>query len=316
MRSRNRFRGGKKPKSKGSQHLRTYSFIITLALLALIVAASSIESRPKVERIPPNFMFSPQPWMVFVPARLHYVGYINFEKAYAIYKDVGLFGTANLVQLYQLNFTISPQDVIYEVDVQLLDTNTAVTLLRLHDFTLNILESKLANSLNLPSWSYGRYLIHGLLMRTPDQQKLTLGFLSLVDGNLLLSLDETAGKQEVQTILDQISSCAPSLFSNSTVQRAVFASGVTDLSYVGLFIGLFPSQLQGSVMIVKSIIPSENTILVTRSVLFPSQDAAQNQYGEARRVYSNARSYRILDSWLVISYQYTTDKLKGELTGI
>lgn len=316
MRTRNRLRGGKKPRSKGSQHLRTYSFIITLTLLALIVVASSIQSRPKVEHIQPNFTFSPQPWMAFIPARLHYVGYVNFDKAYATYGNVSLFGTASLLQLYQLNSTISPQDVIYEVDVQLLDTNTAVTLLRLRDFKLNMLESKLATSLNLPTWSYGRYLIHGLLMRTSNQQKLTLGFLSLVNENLLLSLDETAGKQEVQTILDQISSNTPSLFTNSTVQRAIFASGVTDSSYLGLFIGLFPSQLQGSVMIVKSIIPSENTILVTRSVLFPSQDIAQNQYGEAQRVYGNARNYRILDSWLVISYQYTTDKLKSELRGI
>jgi hypothetical protein len=69
-------------------------------------------------------------------------------------------------------------------------------------------------------------------------------------------------------------------------------------------------------MIVKSVIQSSNGISVTRSVLFTSSDLAMSEIDHAHNVYRNADSYRILDDWLVVSYSYSIDKLRGELTGI
>jgi hypothetical protein len=315
-RSKDQSRHHKKLKSEGAKRLRTYSFIITSALIIILITASYIGSLPKVEHIPPDFKFSPQPWMSVVPSRIHYVGYIDFERAYAFSQNSSFFGSGGLVQLYQLNYTIYPQSVVYELDIQLLDVNTAVTVVKLQDDAQREFESGFAKAVKVPSWNYGQYIIRGLLMRTPDQQRPVLGYVSMANGYLVLSLDEKSGKQQVQRILDQMSYNAPSLFDNSTVRRGIYASGITDGSYAGLFLGMFGSQLSGSEMIVKSVTGGENTIVVTRSVLFPNEDLALNQYDEAHRVYRDALSYTILDSWLVITYQYTTNKLRSELTGI
>ncbi len=120
----------------------------------------------------------------------------------------------------------------------------------------------------------------------------------------------------METILDQYTSQAPTLFDNSDVRRGVYASGAASGPYIGLFVGTFSSQFNNTRMIIKSVIPNGNGITVTRSVLFSSSDSAMSEFGHAHNVYRDADSYRILDQWLVISYYYTTDKLRGEITGI
>jgi len=135
----------------------------------------------------------------------------------------------------------------------------------------------------------------------------------------VISVDAQTGKDEVKTVLTQIAYDMPSLFDNSTIQKAVYASGITTGPYIALFLGMFSSQLDGSEMIVKSISSGSgpsNTISVTESVLFRDQNTALSRYGEAERIYRDAFSYAVLDSWLVMTYQYSTDQLRTEIRGI
>ncbi len=134
--------------------------------------------------------------------------------------------------------------------------------------------------------------------------------------HILLSNDKNTGLQNVQAILDKVSSNGQGLFDDLRVRRSVYASGVTDQSYVALFVGRFPTQLNDTVMATKSIIGSGGSIQVSRALLFPSSDIALQRWNQAHQVYRNANSYRILDSWLVVTYNYPPTKMQTELVGI
>jgi hypothetical protein len=212
--------------------------------------------------------------------------------------------------------SIFPQDAAFEVDMQLSTPqfNATVTLTKIQ--SLKPLQTALQNYTKAPISEYQGFTLYTLLMRKASDQKLQQGFLSLADGYLIVSDDQAAGRQSVERILDQFAFNAPSLFDDASVRRGVYAAGITDQPYIGLAVATFRTQLNDSQMIVKSVVKDQNGILVTRSILFPSSDKALSRFGEAHRVYRDASSYRILDSWLVVSYRYPVEKLRGELTGI
>jgi hypothetical protein len=296
--------------------LRAYSFLATLIIIGVLIGASYIASLPQVEHIPDNFVFDRQAWMQYVPKSAEYALYVDFANADSISGSTEIFGTQPLLELYQLNVSIFPQDAAFEVDMQLSTSqfNATATLIKL--LSLKDIQTALESYTKAPSSSYQGYTLHTLLMRKAGDQKLQQGFLSLAEGYLIASDDQAAGRQSVERILDQFAFNAPSLFDDPSVRRGVYAAGITDQQYIGLAVGTFQTQLNDSRMTVKSVLKDQNGILVTRSILFPSSDTALSRFGEAHRVYRDASSYRILDSWLVVSYTYPIDKLRGELTGI
>jgi hypothetical protein len=296
--------------------LRTYSFLATLVIIGVVIGASYIASLPQVEHIPDNFVFDRQAWMKYVPNSAEYALYVDFASAYSLSGGPQVFGTQPLLQLYQLNVSIFPQDAYFEVDMQLSTTEFTGTVTMTKLQNLAVLQAALESYTTAPSSAYQRFTLHTLLMRKAGDQKLQQGFLSLADGYLIVSDDQAAGRQSVERILDQVAFNAPSLFDDPSVRRGVYAAGITDQQYIGLYVGMFQTQLNDSRMIVKSVVKDQNGILVTRSILFPSSDTALNRFGEAHRIYRDALSYRILDSWLVVSYRYPVDRLRGELTGI
>jgi hypothetical protein len=220
--------------------------------------------------------------------------------------------------LYQLNFSIFPQDVSYEVDMELLPPqfNGTVTVMKLHDQQFSELRGAIEGENKVPSWSYQGYGLRELLIRRPGDQKLLQCFLSIADDYLVFSYDPITGRLGVQRTLDQFAFDAPDLFDNVTVRTGVYAAGAATQPYIGLQVGMFQTLLNQSRMIVKSTIQDGTQLVVTRSVLFASSDIALGQFGQAHQVYRNAASYKILDSWLVVSYNYPVSRLKVELSGI
>ena len=91
---------------------------------------------------------------------------------------------------------------------------------------------------------------------------------------------------------------------------------VTDQNYVALFIGRFPTQLNDTLMATKTIIGNGAFIQVARAFLFPSSDIALARWDDAHQIYRNAASYSILDSWLVVTYEYPLTSIQSEIIGI
>jgi hypothetical protein len=289
--------------------------LVTLAFIAIVIGALYVSSLPHVEDIPETFPFNRQAWMKYVPNGAEYVLYVNYDGARASGSS-SVFGMEPLLHLHPYDFDIFPQDVTFEVDVQFQQGGT-VTITRLHQDSRNALQVAFQKTVNASKSSYQGYDIFGLLMRKGGDQKLQQGFLSLADDYVIVSDDQTAGRQAVQRTLDQLVSSEPSLFDDANVRRGIYAAGISNEEYLGLYIGLFETQLNFSRMIVKSVVRDGAGILVTRSILFPSVDIALTQFGEAHRIYRDASSYRILDSWLVVAYRYQdASRLKIELTGI
>jgi len=258
---------------------------------------------------------------MFVPQTAQYVAFVDYQEAYSISGNTFLFGTLPLFQFYQLPASIPPQSVIYDLDIQIpqpVGTGAVtVSVVKLRNDTLDIILNQLAKT-DLPKTNYDGYSVYNLLAvdETVSPPKLISIYTAIVGDGLIVSIDPNYGKYGVETILDQYTSQAPTLFDNSDVRRGVYTSGAASGPYIGLFVGTFSSQFNNTRMIIKSIIPNANGITVTRSVLFSSSDLAMSEFGHAHNVYRDANSYRVLDQWLVISYDYANDKLRGEITGI
>ena len=260
--------------------------------------------------------------MAFVPQTAQYVSFIDYHEAYVVSGNPLLFGARGILQFSQIPLDIPMQSVLFNLDIQLPPSSfnsAAVTgsVIKIRNDTMRIFLDTISN-VNLTKTTYDGYPLYRLLLINPtSDQKLVNAYAAIVDYSVLVvSTDQTFGRYAVETILDQYSSKTQNLFDKQEVRRGIYASGASDRSFIGLFVGTFSSQFNNTRMIVKSIVPNGDGITVTRSILFPTSDFAMSEFGHAHNVYRDANSYIVLDQWLVISYSYTFDKLRGELTGI
>jgi hypothetical protein len=307
---------------KPSRSLRTYSFLVTLALLALIVGGSYYSTLPTVEHIPVNFQFQSSGWMAFVPQTSQYVSFIDYHEAYMVSGNPLLFGAHAILQFYQISLDIPVQSVLFDLDIQLPPSsfNSAAvsgSVIKIRNDTMRILLDTMVK-MNLTKTTYDGYPLYRLLLINPTSDpKLINAYTAIVDYSVLVvSTDQTFGRYAVETILDQYSSRTQNLFDKQEVRCGIYASGASDRPFIGLFVGTFSSQFNNTRMIVKSIVSDVTGIRVTRSVLFANSDLAIDAIGQAHRVYRDANRYSVLDQWLVITYNYALEKLRGELTGI
>jgi len=308
-------------KRKDPSRYRTYSFIATLAIIALIIGVSYYQTLPSVGHIPESFVFDSRDWMAFVPANAEFVGYVSYKQAYSVTGNSTLFGTDVVISLPQLGFNLIPLDLVYEVGIQLPEPTYSGSALVLQlsswkQITLiQLLASANITKLQRPV-SYDGYVVYGLLMKELGDKSPGLGYLAVVNGDVILSTDKSAALQNVEAVLDQISSGRASLFDDVTVRRGIYATGVTDQDFVGLFVGRFATQLNDTEMATKSVIGIGGGIQVSRAFLFPSSDIALQQWSQAHTIYRDASNYSILDSWLVVTYNYPLSRLPVEIVGI
>ena len=314
------YRRKKRAIAHGSK-VRTYSFLATLALITIIVGASYYSSSPRVGHIPDSFHFQSRKWMSFVPQTAQYVAFIDYGSAYAVSENALLFGARAFLRFYQFQLDIMPQSILCTLDIQLPPSSfnlmpVTSSVIKLHNDTMSALLDGLART-KISKTLYDGYPVYTLLMVDPSpQQKLISAYVAIVDDSLVIATDASYGKYSVETILDQYTSNARNLFDRLDVRRGVYASGVADKPCLGLFVGNFATQFNNTHMIVKSVSPNARSIHVTRSILFSNSDFAVKEFGRAHRVYDNANSYDILDQWLIITYDYGLDRLRGELSGI
>jgi len=295
--------------------------VATLVTIAVIIGASYYQTLPTVEHIPDTFAFNFQEWMAYVPPNAEYVAYVNYGEAYSVSGNLSLLGESVLIKLPQLGFEIIPLDITYEVAIQLPEPTYSGSAL-----LLQVSAGKQASltdglqSANLtkisPPRIYDGFSLYGLLMQEIGDNTPSLGYLAVVNHHIILSEDKNTGLQNVEAILDQIRSARAGLFDNVTIRRSVYAAGVTDQSYIALFVGRFPTQLNDTEMATKSVIGNGGSIQVSRALLFPSSDVALDRLGDAHKVYKNAASYQVLDSWLVVTYGYPLTRIRPEITGI
>jgi hypothetical protein len=259
--------------------------------------------------------------MAYVPPSAEYVGYVNYDQAYSVTGNSSLFGLRPLIEFTQLGFVVIPLDVVYEVAIQLPESQYSGSAIVV-ELTANkhaALSRDLAaiNGTRLrPPLSYDGYAVYDLLMQEVGGNTTIPGYVALVGHYMIFSNDKTSGLLNVQAILDQVTVGKRSFFDDENVKRSVFATGLTDQNYVALFVGRFATELNDTEMATKSIIGNGGSIQVTRAFLFPSSDIALSRWAEAHKVYRDAASYQILDSWLVVTYDYPIAEIQAEMIGI
>ena len=306
---------------KDPSRYRTYSFLATLGIIVIIIGVSYYQTLPSVGHIPDSFTFNSQEWMPYVPAATEFVGYVNYEQAYLITGNSSLFGTNIVVSIPQLGFNILPFDLVYEVAIQLPEPqySGSALVLEISPWKLASLRQLLASANQTkiqPPVTYDGYVIYVLLMRELGDKSIGTGYLAILNNHVIFSTDKTSGLQDVEAVLDQVRSNRPSLFDDVTVRRGIYATGLTDQNCVALFIGRFATQLNDSEMAAKSVIGMGGSIQVSRAILFPSSDVALQRWDQAHTTYKDATAYNILDSWLVVTYDYPLSRLPVEVVGL
>jgi len=287
-----------------------------VALFSLVFYTSTQQATVHVAN---TLKFNQQSWMQFVPNQAEYVGYVNYQQAAIASGNVSLFGSDAILHVPQLNISIRPYDVMYEVDIELASPqfNGTVSVLSLPQRQLDTISSAL-RTLNTSSirgpLSYDDFSIYTLLIQRYGEGKMILGYLSLADDGLILSYDQVTGLENVETILDQISSNGSNFFGNVTLRNALL---MTDPSQNGLafFVGMFPTEFAESNLIAKSVTYQDSSVIVTRAFLFPNQDLAAADLTEAEQLYSSA-SCTTAGPWLIITQTYSINRLPTELSGI
>ena len=259
--------------------------------------------------------------MAYVPPNTEYVGYVNYRVAYFLSGNSSLFGSHVILEFTELGFQVLRFDISSEVSIQLPQPpySGSVTILQLTASK----QSNLLQALALVSpirigtpFVYLGHTVYQMLMRKLGDSSASSGYMCIVNNRILFSNDKTASLRNVEAILDQITSTSPSLLDDPTVRRAVYTTGVTDQDYVGLFVGLFPTQMNDTKMAAKSVVGVGGSLSISRAFLFPSSNIALDRLDQAHLLYRNANSYRILDPWLVITYNYPVTRLGTELIGI
>jgi hypothetical protein len=308
-------------KKKDPSRYRTYSFLATIAIILTIIGASYYQTLPTVGHIPDSFVFNSQDWMSLVPENAEFVGYVNYKQVYSVTGNSSIFGTNIIIAFPQLGLNIIPLDMTYEVAIQLPEPQYSGSALVLEvsawkqtSFTQD-LASVNRTKIQRPL-SYDGYTVYDLLMKELGDKAPGPGYLAVVHNHIILSTDKTSALLNVEAVLDQVTSDSPSLFDDTAVKRGIYATGLTDQSCIALFVGRFPTQLNDTEMATKSVIGSGGSIQVSRAFLFPSSDIALQRWSEAHTVYRDADSYSILDSWLVVTYNYPLSRLPVEITGI
>jgi len=308
-------------KKKDPSRYRTYSFLATISFIIVIIGVSYYQTLPTVGHIPDSFVFNSQEWMAFVPSNTEFVGYVNYQQVYSVTGNSSLLGTNVILSFTQLGFNIIPFDLVYEVGIQLPEPlySGSALVLQLSSWKQTGLTQLLA-SVNKTKiqhpFSYDGYVVYGLLMKEVGDKVPGPGYLAIVSNHIVLSTDKTSALQNVEAVLDQVSSSRPGLFSDVTVRRSVYATGVTDQDCIAVFVGRFPTQLNDTEMATKSIIGNGGSIQVSRAFLFPSSDLALQRWSQAHTIYKDADAYSILDSWLVVTYNYPLSRLPVEIVGI
>jgi len=308
-------------KKKDPSRYRTYSFLATITLILVIVGVAYYQTLPTVGHIPDSFVFNSQEWMSYVPANAEFVGYVNYQQAYSVAGNSSLFGTSVAIAFTQLGVNVIPLDITYEVGIQLPEPqySGSALVLRLSAWKETLLSQLLASG-NVTKFqrpiNYDGYAVYGLLVKELGDKVAALGYLAIVHNNIVLSTDKTSGLQNVKAVLDQVSTGRPSLFDDVTVRRGIYATGETDQNCVALFVGRFPTQLNDTEMATKTVIGTGGTIQVSRAFLFPSSDLALQRWSQAHSVYRDANTYSILDSWLVVTYDYPLSRLPVEIVGL
>ena len=259
--------------------------------------------------------------MSFVPATAEFVGYVNYKGVYATTGNSSIFGTDIVISLPQLGFNLIPLDIIYEVGIQMPEPqySGSALVLEVSSWKLTSLTQLLATAnqtkIERPL-SYDAYAVYDLLTKELGDKNIEAGYLAIVDNHIVLSTDKSAGLQNVEAVLDQVSSNHPNLFDDITVRRGIYATGLTDQDSIALFVGRFATQLNDTEMATKSVIGQGGSIQVSRAFLFPSSNIALQRWDQAHTVYKDASAYNILDSWLVVTYQYPLSRLPVEIVGL
>jgi len=287
-----------------------------IALFSLVFYTSTQQTTVHVAN---TLEFNQQSWMQFVPNQAEYVGYVNYQQAAIASGNASLFGSDAILHVPQLNISIRPYDVMYEVDIELasIQFNGTVSVLSLTQRQLGTISIALrslnASTIRSPL-SYDGFSIYSLLIQRFGENKMILGYLSLADNALILSYDRATGMQNVETILDQISSNTSNLFDNATLRNALLMTDPAQ-NGVAFFVGMFPTEFAGSNFIAKSVTYEDSSVIATRGFLFPNQDLASDSLAEAQQIYNGA-SCTTAGPWLIITQTYTINRLPTELSGI
>jgi len=315
---------GRKPKRgrTKSRRLGLYSMLATVALLGGVIWLGSYYSlQPRVEALPSTIPFSREEWMDFVPDSAQFVAYVNYQAAYEATGNYTLFGTNPLIEIYSPPVGIYPNSVEYEVAINLAGQGgdqglPSVSVLKLELNEAHSLDSALGSSSSLHRTPHGKHEIYALLIRRKELQTQLVSASVAVRGQHLLFAQGPGSGVWIGQLLDTADYGQNHLFSQSSAQTALYASGGSQNEYLALFVTTFPTQVEGAKIAVKTVSTMSGVVSSRFAFSFDSQDQARAHYEKIRGLYTGGSDYWILGSYVVVTFRSEMAGLSDQIRGL
>lgn len=305
-----------KARARKSKMTTAVSFAVVFGLLSAGTLFVVFSGGPKIEHFPADVSIPFQPWMTLVPADAVEAACVNMTSVYSIGIHTLQFP---LIKLFDVGYSLGIQNTTLLATYYLPAPNVAnanrseITIFQ----PTPVAYKTLFNGLNESNIVY-RQLYHSIPIFTvynniTGVKALQIGEMAFINGYVLYVQRSQNLLGDIETAVNQAIDPGPSLFQNSTVIHAVYASlqganGYLSLQYVG-----FPVQISGTYNGAKVVYADGGKFAANYAIGFASLSSAKSSYNFVVSVYQKGFKYYIIDNYVVAQIAYNSTSVLSEL---
>jgi hypothetical protein len=304
-------------KAKRSKMTIAMSFAIVFGVLSGGTLFVVFSGGPTIEHFPSNVSIPFQPWMTLIPADAVEAACVNLTAVY----NIGIHALEfPLIRIFNVGYTLGIQNTTllatYYLPAPANVPNANSSEIIIFQPTPMVYRT-LFNGLNESNLIY-RQMYHSIPIFTiynniTGVKTLQIGEMAFFNGYVIYVQRSQNLMGDIETALNQAINPGPSLFQNSTVIHAVYASlqganGYLSLQYVG-----FPVQISGTYGGAKVVYVDGKGFAANYAIGFDSLASAKSSYNFVVSVYHGGFKYYIIDNYVVAQIAYNSTTVLNEL---
>lgn len=287
------------------------TFVAVFGVLSALTLLFIIPTGPSVYHFPDNMTsfenwLLGQDWVSLVPYNAIDASAINITGVRA----AGLTSfNLNYIDIYQINTALTDLNVTLLAGYELPASsptlnNTQIFILKPTPYAYSLLQQKLNNAGIVPKEYFRGFTIYDVINRDPLTGNLYTGRIIFYNGFLIYTQGSKNPTADIKLAISSIVDRYASLFSNSTVQRAIYTVMGGRTSFLSLYYLGYPTQISGSQIAAKAVLLTDKGFVGVKSIGFGSFDSAKQSFTNFRNTYLHGSSYYIMDNFDVVNIPY------------
>jgi len=292
--------GGKK-KGRHSYKVLVGAFILFTAVLFGGTLAIPYLTGLRTVHIPADASIDVQPWMELVPSTADTVDFANVS--YAISVGLNTSTQSPILDITETGQTLTLSNITYlfSYGIPATNPNTNETGVDVYAVPANVyssLQDAVSTATTIKPQTYKNHEIYQILDNV-SQGQLEVAAITFYDGYVFYSQGAQNSLQQVEAGLDVPLDQETSLFSNRTVQLAVYAVAGNGTGYIALHYIGYSAEISGANYATKAVFGSPNGYNSTYAFGFSSASQASSKSGLVTSTYERGLDYYLLDNFVV-----------------